>query len=264
MNKSLKATGKLYKSVQMYTLRDFTKTREDLLSTLGRVAAAGYDCVQITPPAFITVAELADELGARGLRADSVMARTADVPAKLDEICRTAEILGTDTVRTDGMPGKYMATADGFREYAGILQRAADLLKARGLKFMYHNHVDEFTMFGNTTGMDIMLSETDNNVMIQPDVHHIAKAGFEPSTALYKFEGRCEYIHMQGYAILPPPCDKNPFTVPVGMGNLSWEDITAAAIDIGVCNFVAEQDWVIRDAFAEIEYSALTLKKLLD
>lgn len=48
-------------SLQMYTLRHSMKTRKDLVETLRRVAEMGYESVQITPPAFLDVAE--DDMG---------------------------------------------------------------------------------------------------------------------------------------------------------------------------------------------------------
>ena len=39
-------------SIQMYTLRDFIKTREDLVTTLAKVAAIGYRTVQISIPSW--------------------------------------------------------------------------------------------------------------------------------------------------------------------------------------------------------------------
>ena len=60
-------------SIQMYTLRNSMKTREDLANTLRRVAEMGYDSVQITPPAFLSMEEMAQMLKKNGLRADSAI-----------------------------------------------------------------------------------------------------------------------------------------------------------------------------------------------
>jgi len=253
-------------SIQMYTLRDFAKTREDLVATLAKVAAIGYRTVQISIPSWLTAAELKVLLDHQGLQADSVMAPTATVPEKLSEIVRTADILGTDVVRTDGIPHAYTATAEGFREYAAVLQRAGFLLHEAGLKFMYHNHAIEYTNFAAGTGMDILLHQTDPAcVMFQPDVHHIAAAGLEPSRALFAFQGRCLYVHMQGYGIIPgegldPAVPRR--TMPVGAGNLNWSGIVQTCRDIGVQLYVVEQDDCIVDVFDEISQSFAALRAM--
>lgn len=253
-------------SVQMYTLRDFMKTRDDVSKTLKRVSEIGYKYVQISTPAFMSVAELKAMLDEYGLKADSVMAPTSTVPEKLDDIVKYAEILETDVVRTDGIPYRLATSEAGYHEYSRILQNAGKLLNSRGLKFMYHNHAIEYINFDTCTGMDILLANTSpEHVMFQPDVHHIAAAGAEPSVALYAFKGRCEYVHMQGYAIIPGEgFDKSVprRTVPVGTGNLNWQGIVKTCRDIGVKLFVVEQDYCIGDPFDEVKLSFENLLKM--
>lgn len=41
-------------SVQMYTLREYTRTREDLFSTLDRLAALVITVIQVRTPAFMS------------------------------------------------------------------------------------------------------------------------------------------------------------------------------------------------------------------
>jgi sugar phosphate isomerase/epimerase len=253
-------------SIQMYTLRAQMKSRQDLSETLRRVAEIGYKTVQISIPPYVTAAELKAMLDEAGLRADSLMAPTATIPAQLDQIAATAAILGTDTVRTDGISHERSATLAGFKAHAADMQRAGSLLCARGLRYMYHNHAIEYTNFADCTGMDILLGETDPAcVLFQPDVHHIAAAGLEPSQALYAFRGRCAYVHMQGYGIIPGEgLDRSVprRTVPVGAGNLNWTGIVRTCRDIGVSLYVVEQDNCLGDPFAEIRQSYLALKAL--
>ncbi|MDD5603862.1 MAG: sugar phosphate isomerase/epimerase [Eubacteriales bacterium] len=253
-------------SIQMYTLRDYMKTYDGVKDTLAKVAGIGYKYVQISVPPFMKIEELKALLDSNGLKADSLMAPVASVEAGIEMIVKNAGILGTDVVRTDGIPYKLVVTEEGCREYAAALERCGRLLKRNGLKFMYHNHAIEYINFENCTGMDIFLEETlPEHVMFQPDVHHIAAAGAEPSAALKAFKGRCEYVHMQGYAIIPGEgFDKSVprRTVPVGTGNLNWIGIVKTCKEIGVRLFVVEQDWCIGDPFEEIALSYGNLLKM--
>lgn len=257
-------------SIQMYTLRDFTKTPDQLRGTLARVADIGYKTVQISVPAWLSTEALKMMLDDAGLAADSVMAPTATIHERIDEIIRVSAILQTDTVRTDGIPHGYSETAEGFSQYAQILQSAGCLLRKHGLHFMYHNHAIEYTNFPECTGMDILLRETDPDcVWFQPDVHHIAAAGLEPSQALTAFTGRCAYVHMQGYGIIPgegldPHVPRR--TVPVGSGNLNWTGIVNTCRSMGVRLYVVEQDFCMGDPFAEIaqSYHALQVMGIRD
>ena len=53
-------------SVQMYTLREYTRTREDLFSTLDRLAALGITGILGRTPAFMSDEEFAYQLASRG------------------------------------------------------------------------------------------------------------------------------------------------------------------------------------------------------
>jgi len=254
--------------IQMYTLRDFMNSKENLRNTLRKVSEIGYRSVQISIPGFMNASELKNELDNYSLKADSVFAPLESIHDNLDNLLQNAKVLDTDTIRTDGIPERLTGSEEGFRIYAERLQNAGKLLSKYGLRFMYHNHALEYSNFENGTGMDILLKETDPQyVMFQPDVHHIAAAGLEVSHALYDFAGRCEYIHMQGYAIIAgEDVDKAVprRTVPVGTGNLNWSGIVKTALDIGVKLFVVEQDNCIGNPFDEVALSYRNLNKLLE
>ncbi len=261
----------IIRTVQMYTLRDYMKTPEALASTLDRVAAMGYDGVQTQIPGFLTPAAYAALLRERGLFADSLSASLVDIVKDPAAAAAKAAVLGTDVVRVNGMPrpdGKPLdTTKEGFLRFAEILQKAADLLEAEGFRMMYHNHHGEYTMFcdaltgENVCGMKLVVENTAKNVLFQPDIHHIHYAGFDIADTLGWFDGRAHYIHMQGYGFRPG--DDKPCTMPVGLGTYNWEKIVAAALKIGVYNFVAEQDYVLGDPFDDLAFSAKSLDRLL-
>ena len=107
--------------LQMYTLRDYTKTPDDFKATLKKVADIGIENVQITPPGFFTVEETAQLLKDNGLKADSVFRSTRKVVDTIEQAKRDAEILGVDVLRTDSIPSELRNDADGYRRYAEIM-----------------------------------------------------------------------------------------------------------------------------------------------
>lgn len=252
-------------SLQMYTLRESMKTPEALESTLARTAQMGYQSVQITPPAFTDAAGLAGLLCKYGLTADSAICSAYQIPSSIDRIVRDAEALQTNTVRTDSINNTERRTKEGYQSFAKHLNLCGRLLKEQGLDFMYHFHSFEFISFGDTRGIDILLDGTDPEyVLFQPDVFWMTAAGTEPSRFLEKFRGRARYMHCKDYIILPSR-DAVLETIthasaPVGTGNLCWEEIFRTARDIGIENFVAEDDMGMLDPFesAQISFNNLT------
>ena len=253
-------------SCHMYTLRKSTQTPEDFENTLNRVAEMGYKSIQISPPKFTTVPDLAKQLKDHGLAADSAYCPVYDIPDKLDEIARNAEALNTDVLRTNSIRKEDRLSKEGYQSFAKHLNACGKELRRLGLDFMYHFHAFEWIKFDDTTGIDILLNETDPDyVMFQPDVFWMTAAGTEPSRALAKFKGRMRYIHCKDYYITQPKDGVlERFTYasgPVGYGNQAWHDIFRSALELGVENFVAEDDIGRLDPFvsAKMSFDYLTM-----
>jgi sugar phosphate isomerase/epimerase len=251
----------------MYTLREFMKTPEDLDRTLSRVAEMGYQNVQITPPAFTDSVELAKLLKIKGLKADSAMCDVYEIPNSIEQIAKNADALGTNVLRTNSIRKEDRGSVEGYRSFAAHLNHCGKLLKSKGIDFMYHFHAFEFIDLGETRGIDILLNETDPEyVMFQPDVFWLTAAGTEPSRSLEMFRGRARYMHCKDYVIAPTNDETLELVVrasaPVGTGNLHWNEIFKTAKDIGIQNFVVEDDMGILDPFESAAISLPNLKKL--
>lgn len=253
-------------SLQMYTLRDYTKTPAALDRTLGRLADIGYRVVQPRIPEGMTTEAFRDLLRAHGMRADSCMGDIDYPNPDIEKIARDAEILGTTMVRGVGMPYDESRTLEGMRRYAALLNERGRLLRRYGLTYLYHFHAYEYTNYDGINGMDILVDETDPDAIhFQPDVHWMAAAGVEPSAGLWKFRGRAEYIHLQGYAIIPTPGVREPVArkvCPVGQGNLNWTGIIDTARKIGVTLYVVEMDDCLNDPFDDVRTSFEYLRRM--
>ena len=253
-------------ALQMYTLREFMKTPAALAETLRRVRAMGYECVQITPPAFTDASELAALLRSCGLRADSAICPLAQIPERIDQIARDATALETDVLRTDSIAVEDRCSAAGYRRAAEHLNRCGRLAKEKGLRFMYHFHAFEFVQLGDTRGIGILLQETDpQTVLFQPDVYWLAAAGTEPSQSLKRFSGRAAYMHLKDYVIVPSRTETlevaRAGSAPVGTGNLNWPGIFAAAREAGISHFVVEDDMGALDPFESAQMSLRALRE---
>ena len=253
-------------SIQMYTLRDYMNTSEQLDSTLSKVAEIGYKSVQITPPPFISTPDLAKLLKSKGLSADSAICGVYDIKNNIDSIARDAEALGTDVLRTDSIRFPDRGSKEGYRSFARHLNECGKMLKNIGLDFMYHFHSFEFIDFGGIRGIDILLNETDPEyVMFQPDVFWLTAAGTEPSRSLMMFKGRARYMHCKDYVIASTNKERleeiTSASAPVGTGNLHWEQIFKTAKSIGITNFVAEDDMGVLDPF---DSAAASLPALME
>ncbi len=252
--------------LQMYTLRNFTKTPDDFKATLKKIADIGIENVQITPPGFFSVEETAQLLKDNGLHADSVFRPTTKVVDMIEGAKRDADILGVDVLRTDSIPNELRDSADGYRRYAEIMNAEGRACKAAGLRYIYHFHAFEWINFDGVRGIDILRNETDPEaVMFQPDVFWLTNAGTEASVSLKLFAGRAFYMHVKDYAIrkLKGKIEDVPFHfASVGTGNLNWDGIIKSANEIGIERFVIEQDECEGDPFEAVKLSFENLNKM--
>ena len=100
--------------------------------------------------------------------------------------------------------------------------------------------------------------------MFQPDVFWLTAAGTEPSQSLKRFAGRAEYLHLKDYTIVAANTGTLETirwaSAPVGTGNLNWDGILATAKEIGIRNFVVEDDMGILDPFDSAAQSIAAMK----
>ena len=110
-------------ALQMYTMRNFMGSKEQVKDTLEKVAKIGYTKVQMSVPAFMTVEEVKEMLDACGLQADSALAHSMKIDEEFDQITRriadavlktTEENMGVQTTEPD-RPPLYQVQTGAFR-----------------------------------------------------------------------------------------------------------------------------------------------------
>lgn len=251
-------------SLQMYTLRDYTKNEADLRSTLARLSALGFDCLQYSVPAYMTDTDFKALLDEYGMRVDSVSCRAADIKEKLRVLVSRCELFNTRYISVDSIPGS-MTTPEGFSEYAHTLNGLASLLTPYGIKLLYHFHSFEFVSYGTENGADIFLRETGDGVSVMPDTYWLADAGVSPADFIRRYRERIKYVHVKDYAIVRHGENSDGSIVrfaEVGRGNLDWSKIMDACGDIGCEYYVIEQDYSYgRDPFDCVADSRAYLRR---
>lgn len=87
-----------------------------------------------------------------------------------------------------------------FQHMAGTLNDAGKLCREEGLRFVYHNHADEFYSKDGYVPFDILMAETDPElVYFQLDVGWVAAAGANPVSVLEKYGHRIVSCHLKDF-----------------------------------------------------------------
>jgi sugar phosphate isomerase/epimerase len=240
--------------LQLYTVRDLMK--KDVEGTLAAVAAAGYKEVEFAGYHDKSPADIRAMLDRHGLTAPSV--HTGDIaPAAWAKALDAAKIIGHQYIVVPWIPEARRKTLDEWKRVAADFNRVAATAKAAGVQFGYHNHDFEFQLVEGRIPFDVLLAETDPNlVQLEIDLYWITKGGQDPLAYFARWPGRVPLVHVKDS--LGPPDNK---MVDVGAGKIDWKRIFARSGQAGIKHYFVEHDQPA-DPLASIKASCDYLKRL--
>lgn len=223
-------------AAQLYTLRDFIKTPEDIAKTLPKVKAIGYDAVQISGMGPIAEEELVKIAADCGL----VICATHEPGKKIfEETGAVIERLNKLNCHCTAYPFPHIMPEckAGVLDFAAKLNEAALKMQAAGIKLCYHNHAIEFERFDGELMLDLIYKNAPA-LQAEIDTFWIQAGGNDPVEWIKRFPGRQPLLHLKEYGIRKN--ERKMFAI--GDGNLNWQEIIAAGKACDVEYFIVEQD----------------------
>jgi sugar phosphate isomerase/epimerase len=240
-------------ALQMYTVRD--EARADFLGTLRQVAGIGYPAVQLAGYGDLPAATLRAALDDLGLRVAGAHISLERLEGALEEEVAYNATLGNRDLIVPVLPAGRRQDEAAWHRFAADLDALGRRCQALGARLGYHNHAFEFEPVGATTGMQILLSETDPAVVTwEPDVYWIAFGKQDPAAWVRRHAARTPLLHLKDMTGGP-----NPTFAEVGEGILDFKAILAAKPDAEW--YVVEQD---RCARPPLESAAISRRHLRD
>lgn len=246
-------------AVQLYTLRDYTRTSRALAQSLSKVAALGYPAVQFsavgamngdTPEVTPQLArQMLEDNGLKCIATHRSWESLADDTAREIEFHQT---LGCDFAAIGGLPGAFQSQGKrGFEEFLHVSAPVIARLKAAGIRFGYHNHAWEFERSGTKPGglpqtlFDVFLEGSNPDFLLEIDLYWAGHAGLNPERLVERCGGRIPVIHVKDKEM----AGHEAVMAPVGEGNMDWRRLLPACAASGTEWFVVEQDECRRDPF---------------
>lgn len=250
------ATSQL--AAQLYTLRDFTKTPGDIVTTMQKVKQLGYDAVQCSALESIDAHELKRIVDGEGLTIcathTSYEQMRDDPQAVIDE----HNLWGCKHAAIGGLPQAYR-NADGFARFAKEASKVAKRLAEGGLTFSYHNHSFELEKFNGRTGLEILYEESDPKYFhSEIDTYWIQHGGGDSAAWIRRLKGRASLVHLKDMTM----SGSTQLFAEVGEGNLNWPPILSACKEAGVEWYIIEQDRCQRDPCESLGISLRNLKAM--
>ncbi|KRD06409.1 xylose isomerase [Flavobacterium sp. Root901] len=233
--------------LQLYTLRE--ELPKNVKQTLEKVAASGYTNVETYGFSIkdqfwgLFPAELKKILDNNNLKAVSghynlgsflYDGNTTELIAAIE----AAKILKNEFLTVPWVDEPFRKSIDDYKKIAVRLNQAAKMCADAGLKLAYHNHDFEFKKHDDVTGYEILLNETDKNlVYFELDLYWVVRSGNDPLKLFKENPGRFKMWHIKDM-------DKTnkALNTEIGAGSIDFKPFFAAAKQSGMVHFFVEQE----------------------
>ncbi|MBS4219073.1 sugar phosphate isomerase/epimerase [Bacillus sp. FJAT-49711] len=273
--------------LQLYSVRD--ELEKDYLGTLERLAEIGYKNLEVAihnadeglKVGGMNAAEVKKQLDRLGMRVVSSHIGPLD-KVDWDEVADFSHTLGSEAV---GCSIAFFTNYQEILDFSAELNKYGEECRKRDLQFYFHNHFQEFQKFNGKYAMDIVLENTDKDlVKMEFDTYWAVRGGVDPVEYLRQLGDRCGLIHQKD---LPATVEKsNLFDVigedaeitfesfvkipkpeeftEIGEGVLDIASIIREAKKIGAAKYIfVEQDLTPRNQLDSVEISYKNITELL-
>ena len=252
--------------VQLYTVRGVLPQKPQ--ETLTAIRAIGYQEVEAT---YAGLDALWPKLQQSGLKPVSIHLDSKSVtqgnPDDLSRVLDQLKQRGFSYAVFPYLPEPERGGVDVIKAFAEKLNRAGEKCRAAGMTFCYHNHAFEFATEKGATLFQVMLDNTDKNlVSLELDVFWVSVAGGDPAEMIQRLSGRVPLLHLkdkaEGTAVMYKESVPRTAFKEVGSGVLDWPKVLRAAAAANVAHYFVEQDQTPGDPVQSLRQSFGYLSKL--
>lgn len=166
-----------------------------------------------------------------------------------------------------------------------LFNKVGELCRERGMRYYYHNHYQEFQRFGEKTVYDLIMENTDPElVFIEMDTFWIMRGGQDPLKLIEKYRDRLILLHQKDFSknasqpvnmfdgiidekesitfpLFREAGDRSCFTE-IGTGTMPIQDIINAALTAPNLDYIIlEQDHTNLNEIDSINVSMEAFKK---
>lgn len=221
--------------IQLYTLR--TLMADDVGATLQQVATIGYDEVEFagyfdTPPAA-----LRSMLDGVGLAAPSAHVDLEVLEGdKAEATIEAAAKVGHRYLVVAWLAESRRGSLDAYRRHAETFNRLGERCRQAGMTFGYHNHAFEFEALEGGQPYEVLMDETDPElVALELDFYGARAGGADPRRLLLEHPGRFQLSHIKDMGA-------DGSMVDVGDGMMDFGHLLGTGAESGMKHFFVEHD----------------------
>jgi sugar phosphate isomerase/epimerase len=229
----------------------------DVEKTLQAIAGIGYREVEFAGYFTRSAKEIRDMLARFDLISPSTHVNGETVQDDPTAYVDLAAEIGHEYVTIAYMQPGTRKTIDDFKRWAEVANRLGEACRQNGMRAAYHNHDFEFQAIDGELPFDILLNETDPDLLdFEVDFYWVREAGLEIRDVLAMAPERMTLSHIKDR-------DVSGRMVNVGDGTIDFAGILADPVAASIKHCFVEHD-VPEDSFRSVAASHYVLKSILE
>ncbi len=190
-------------AIQLYSVRQ--SMEKDPIETIRKVAKAGYRNLEVAnhnseQDNGVGFGVSADEMKALLEECNAAVVSAHIYPLVAEKIGPVLEYHSKIGTKYIAMPMDFYRNKEEVLQKAESLNKVGEVCKKAGIQLVYHNHFHEFQHFGEETVFDIMMNNTDPELLkVELDTYWTMRAGKNPVEVLKSLGERVCLIHQKDY-----------------------------------------------------------------
>jgi sugar phosphate isomerase/epimerase len=182
--------------LQLYSLRDTFAKHVPLGLQMAR--GYGFQYVELAGTYGHRPEQFLGMLHHAGLKPVAYLVDYALLERSMDKAIAEAKALGIHYLGTAGIPHEGPFSEAAARKAAADFNRFGEALAEHGIHFYYHNHGFEFVPFGDGTLFDLLVRETNPElVAFEMDIFWTVHPGQDPVKLLKRYPNRWVFMHVK-------------------------------------------------------------------
>lgn len=247
--------------VQIYTVRDYLNTEEDVKRSFEKLGKMGYREIQTAGLySFMSPESFKKAASDNGLEIIGTHIDFNEYETNLDNMVNLHNIYGTKNMGIGGAPDIFRErpTKEYVSSVIERMRKGVTEINKKGFTFTYHHHDLEFIKVDKKTMMDYLIEAfNDLNATFVIDTYWLQAGGVAILEYIEKLKGKADILHLKDYEVN----HRAPSTYAEIMeGNINWYDVIRKGEECGIKHYIVEQDICKEDPFKSLEISINNLK----
>lgn len=244
--------------LQLYSIKELTG--EDFFGTLQKVAKIGYDGVEFAGFFDASPSDLKKVLDDSGIVPCGSHTGIDVLEDDLNKVIDYNLEIENKYVICPGLPTHMRDSYDAYMKLSDQFNQIGEKCKEQGIQFGYHNHDFEFEKFKGEYGLDILLSNTDADLVhMELDTFWVEYAGLKSLDFMRKYpKQHSSLIHIKDMKSWDDKVNTE-----IGNGVIDFVSITDLAKELGTKWYIVEQEKFEIPQLESIEKSLKYLRGIL-